>query len=63
MPRKKTKFTQYEIETTIRVLMDSRIVRNWVESEARFLGVDFNTPQGQEFYQREARLAAERLLR
>lgn len=59
----KGKFTKGEIETTIRVLMDSQIVKHWVISEAKFLEVDLSTPQGQEFYRREARLAAERLIK
>lgn len=60
---KKGKFTKSEMETTTRVLMESQIVRNWVTSEAKFLGVDLSTPPGQEFYEREARLAAERLVK
>jgi len=57
----KSKFTKHQIGVAISVLMESRIVRNWVKSEAKFLNVDLNTPQGREFYQREVRLAAERL--
>lgn len=59
----KGKFSKHEIETTIRVLMESRSVKNWVDAEARFLGVNLNTLEGQEFYKREARQAAERLLK
>jgi len=59
----KSKFTKHQIEVAISVLMESRIVKNWVTSEAKFLGVDLNTPRGREFYQREARLAAERLVK
>jgi len=44
-------------------MMESRIVRNWVEGEAKFLEVDLDTPHGREFYLREARLAAERLIK
>jgi len=60
---KKGKFTKSEIETTIRVMMESEMVKHWVTSEAKFLEVDLSTPQGQEFYVREARLAAERLIK
>lgn len=63
MRREKSKFTKHQIETAIQVLMESRIVRNWVESEAKFLGVDLSTPAGQEFYEREARAAAQRLIK
>ncbi len=59
----KSKFTKHQIEVAICVLMESRIVKNWVKSEAKFLGVDLNTPQGREFYQREARAAAERFIK
>ncbi len=59
----RSKFTKHQIEIAISVLMESRIVKNWVTSEAKFLNVDLNTPQGREFYNREARLAAERLIK
>jgi len=42
--------------------MESRGVRNWVESEARFLKVDLSTDKGKEFYEREARKAAIRVI-
>jgi len=57
----KSKFTKHQVEVASRVLMESKIVRNWVTSEAKFLNVDLSTPRGREFYEREARLAAERL--
>lgn len=63
MKKAKSKFTKHQIETTIKVLMESKIAKNWVTSEAKFLNVDLNTPQGREFYEREARLAAERLVK
>lgn len=59
---KKPGFTGHQIETAILVLMESAQVRNWVESEAKFLGVNLQTPQGKEFWQREARAAAMRLI-
>ena len=61
--RKRAKFTKHELETAIRVLMKSRRVTNWVKSQAEFLGVDFNTPAGQEFYERNARAYAETLIK
>jgi len=61
--RKRTGFTKHEIETAIRVLAQSRIVTNWVKSQAKFLGVDLSTPAGQEFYERETRAAAERYIK
>lgn len=62
-PAKKVRFTKHQIETAIEVLMESKIVRNWVEGEAQFLGVDLATTRGREFYAREARLAALRLIK
>jgi len=61
--RKRAKFTKHEIETAIRVLMQSRMVTNWVKSQSKYLEVDLNTPAGQEFYEREVRAAAERLIK
>ena len=59
----KSKFTKHQIEVAISVLMESKIVRNWVKSEAKFLNVDLNTPRGRLFYEREARAAAERFIK
>jgi len=59
----KSKFTKHQIEIAISVLMESKIVKNWVKSEAKFLNVDLNTPRGRLFYEREARLAAERFVK
>jgi hypothetical protein len=61
--RKEAKFTKHEMEAAIRVLMQSRIVTNWVKSQAEFLGVDLSTPAGQEFYERNARAYAETLIK
>ncbi len=61
--RGKTKFTKRERENAIKVLMESRIVKNWVKSQAKLLGVDLNTPAGHEFFEREARAQAERLIK
>ena len=61
--RSHSKFTKHEIETAIRVLMEAKIVRNWVESEAKFFGVDLDTPKGKKFSETNARVMAERLIR
>ena len=61
--RGKAKFTKRERENAIKVLMESRIVKNWVESQAKLLGIDLNTPVGREFFEREARAQAERLIK
>ncbi len=60
---KKFHFTKHQIETAILVLMESTQVKNWVEAEAKFLCVDLQTPKGKEFWLREARAAAERIIR
>ena len=60
--RERTKFTKKERETAIRVVMESRRITNWVKKEANFLGVDLSTPAGQEFYERNARAQAEKLI-
>jgi hypothetical protein len=57
------KFAKHELETAIRVLMQSRMVTHWVKSQAQFLGVDLSTPTGQEFYERKARAYAEKLIK
>ena len=61
--RSKAKLTKHELDTAVRVLMESHIVKNWVESQAKHLGIDLNTPAGHEFFMREARAQAERLIK
>ncbi len=58
----KTKFTNHEIETAIKVLLESKQVRKWVQAEADFLEVDLDTPEGKQFWEREARAAAMRMI-
>ncbi len=57
-----SKFTPHEVETAIKVAMESKQVKKWVEGQARFFGVDLDTPDGKVFYEREARAAAKRLI-
>ena len=61
--RNRVKFTKHEIETAIRVVMQSRMTTRWVESEAKFFGVDLSTPAGEEFYERTTRAYAEKLIK
>jgi hypothetical protein len=56
-------FSPLQVEQAIQVLMFSKIVYNWVVSEAEFLGIDLNTPTGKEFFKKHAREAAMRLIR
>jgi len=55
--------SKHEREAAIRVLVQSKIVRNWVEAQAKFLMLEPGTPEWDEFYRREARKAAKRLIR
>lgn len=59
----KPHFTPEQMETAVQVAMYSKSVYNWVVSEAEFVGVDLNTPAGREFFKKNAREAAERLLK
>lgn len=61
--RKRANFTKHELETATRVLMQSRVVTGWVKSQAKYLGVDLSTPAGQDFYERETRAYAEKLIK
>ncbi len=58
----KKKFTNYQIETAIKVMMESTSVRNWVSSEHRFLGIDVNTWAGRERIENLKREYAEKLI-
>jgi hypothetical protein len=56
-------FTPEQVEIAVNVLMYSHGVMNWVVAEAKFLGVDIDSPQGHEFFRKNARAAAERVLK
>lgn len=58
----KPRFTKKQIETAIEVLKASSMVRKWVKSQADFLGIDLDTPRGQEFYEKNATEYAHRLI-
>ena len=61
--RNKAKFTKHELDIAVRVFMETSMVKNWVKSQAKLLGVDLNTPAGHEFLNREARAQAEKLIK
>ena len=61
--RNKAKFTKHELDIAVRVFMRTSMVKNWVKSQAKLLGVDLNTPAGQEFFERAARAQAEKLIK
>ena len=56
------KFTAEQVETAVQVVMFSKNVYNWVVAQAKFLNIDLNTPEGKEFFKKNARGAAERLV-
>ncbi len=56
-------FTPDQMETAIQVVMYFKVVYKWVVSEAEFLGVDLNSVEGREFFRKNAREAALRLIR
>ena len=56
-------FTPDQIETAIQVVMYSKAVYNWVVSEAEFIGVDLNSAEGREFFCKNAREAALRMIK
>jgi len=47
----------------IGVMKKSRIVSRWVESQAKAYGIDLNTPEGKEFYDKMATKMARKLVR
>lgn len=61
--RKRRRFTTRQIETALEVLRESDIVRKWVQSQANFLGVDLNTPEGAAFLEKNSTKMARRLLK
>ncbi len=62
MPRNSRGFTPHELEIAVRVLIGSKVVKKWVEGEARSYGVDLSTPAGKAFAVRAARQHAEKLI-
>jgi len=55
--------SKHEKEVAIRVLMQSRIVMKWVESQAAFFEIKEGTPEYTKFCKEHARKAAEKLIR
>ena len=58
----RSKFTKYQIETAIKVMMGSKSVCNWVDSEVKFLKLDVTTKEGQERYENLKRIAATKMI-
>lgn len=56
-------FTPEQMETAVQVVMFSKTIYNWTISEAEFLGVDLNSVEGREFFRKNAREAALKLIK
>lgn len=56
-------FTPEQMEIATQVVMYSKVISNWVISEAEFMGIDLNSPEGRKFFAENARAAALRLLK
>jgi len=56
-------FTPEQMEVEIQITMYSKVIYNWVISEAEFLGVDLSSSEGKKFFRENAREAAIRLLK
>lgn len=63
MKRVDRKFTKHDLDTAVKVLMESVIVKNWVSGMAKSFNIRLDTLEGRVFYEREARAAAERLIK
>ena len=57
------KFTRSQTRAAIEVLSNSKMVREWVEGMAKAYNVDLTTPEGQEFYRKQAEHIAKRLIK
>jgi len=55
--------SKHERETAIRVLIRSQIVMNWVKAEASSFNIKPGTAEWSEFFRKNARKAAVRLIR
>lgn len=62
MKNSKGKFTQHEIDTAIKVLIDSSYVKNWVMGELKAYGVDPNSQAGLDFKKKRSKEIAEKLI-
>lgn len=57
------KFTRAEIDTAIKVMAESSMVKRWVEGQARAFHVRLDTIPGKLYYKRECVAAARRLIK
>ena len=57
------KFTKIEIDTAVKVLSNSHIVKNWAKNMAKAFGVDITTDRGKSWYEKKCEEVARNLLR
>lgn len=58
----KEKFTDHDVETAVRILIESHYVRNWIEGEAKAFGLSLDSLEGLRFRERRSRELAEKLI-
>lgn len=63
MGRDNQGFTSHEREVAVRVMMQSKLVRQWAEGELRAFGLSVDTPAGKKFFQEKCREQAQRLVK
>lgn len=57
------RFTQDEIALAVRVLANSRHVKNWARAQLKFIGVDISTDEGRKKFEHTCRMQARRLIK
>lgn len=57
------RITSHDRQTAVRVMAQSRYVRRWVLSEAKYLGIDIDSPTGKQFLKDQAEALAKRIIR
>ncbi len=55
-------FTKHEVDTAIKVLLESDYVKNWVFGELRAFGVDPSSPEGIRFIQKRSPEIAKKII-
>lgn len=63
MSKDKHGFTLHDRETAVRVLMKSKIVRDWARGMANAYDVNLNTAAGKTFFAEKCKEQAERLIK
>lgn len=56
-------FTEHEMDVAVRVMMKSKLVREWAEGELRAFGLSLDTVVGKKFLEQKSREQAQRLVK